>query len=212
MRSLVGFTLGLVFCSSLAQAQVCLGAHSFREFPVHVGAVFTGDDLSNTIGADAAFGSASGWFGGVGLAGVTIDDVPGTGALVSGFVGQDIAVDRAARAFVCGVATVSYQSGPNPDPLNLSVLDAGGLIGFGYRAFTSAQGIQIIPHVNGQVRRHRATLSIDEFDETLSDTYGIVSVGVGVLIDHVFLIPSIRIPISTGDNDAQFLFRAGVSF
>jgi len=211
MRTAIAI-LGVFVCAAPVAAQVCLGGPSFAASPVHVGLVFAGDDTTSTIGGEVAFGGAGGEFGGFSIAGQTIDGLNGTGVALGAFGGQDYALGATRRTAVCPIASVAYQSGPDLDPIQITGIDFGGGFNVGYVGFDNARGLRIIPTGGASIRRGRVTASLDDLSESVSDMYGLVAIGVGIVFPHAFLIPTIVVPVSLGDSDPIFQFRAGFSF
>lgn len=206
--------VALIFTSpSTLLGQYCLGQPSFSNARAHLGAgINTGNDALG-YSAQATVGTPTGVFGSIGLGGVSYDDLDGSSFGVSTSFGMDL-MGSAGSLSVCPIATASFGFGPNDifgsgiDHRSRSF--AGGLAIGGLVASTEA--MQIIPMVAAQFVHHTSTFEdgIDSISE--SDTYGVLTLGVGLNAQRVLTFtPYLALPLGLDGADPEFGFMLSVS-
>lgn len=202
----------LTIAAAPLQAQRCLGFPGFGGQPLRLGGeITTGDDVT-TLGANLAFGQAAGAFASVGLGMADADGVSGTGLLVNGMVGTQIAAGTrsgtSAGLQLCPVASIEYQSGPNVGDLDVSGLILRGGVSLG-TSLPMTSTIALAPFGTASIAYARASVSSGTFDGSDSDVGGVIDLGAGLLFNNRFTIrPKVEIPIGFDDSSARF----GVSF
>lgn len=205
---------GVALLSTLQAAplwsQVCAGFAPLTETPFQLagGAAFNSD-------ATAFGGSFTGgkdFFGTFGIGMTSYDALDASSFDLSFGAGYDFAVDQRRRAFLCPVGGLLVSLGPN---------DVAGT-GIDLRTIAFAFGFSIggiaaespqfaaLPAAGLGFARGTVTAE-DRFGNSASesDTYGLFSVGLGLLINKIFTIhPGISVPF--GRENAKVSF--GISF
>lgn len=190
---------------STAGAQICNGFTSFAAAPLRldVGANF--GDGATQFGAGVNFGRAQGAFGGVNAGFTTYDGDGDNSTEIGANIGYQIPVGTTRRAQLCPLAqgTASFIEGANGQQLQL-----GGRLG---GQVTMTPTTMLVPYAGLDLAYSR--ISIDDFDESFTDTYGILSLGAGLVLNQRFTIrPQVEIPLGLDDADARFGITVGIGF
>ncbi len=214
--SIAGVAAALLVGSSALEAQTCLGTASFATGPTRAGVEVTFDDGATAYGAELAFGRAEGGFAGVNAALHTIDDLDESAFGIGGTLGLQRAVAAYAGAQLCPVLSAGYIFGPNFDVSGLefessTLLGSAGLA-FGV-PFQLSPAAAIVPFGQARVAYGRSSVSAGGQSESFSDTYGLLGLGAGVVLNQRITIrPTISIPVGLDDSDATFSIGAAVNF
>lgn len=203
----VVLTLGM---AGAAEAQFCAGAPSFRDGPMQVGFGASFGDGVRGVGGTFAGGGES-IFGGIGLSVINFTAIDELATTVSAFGGAELQADDAGRVFLCPVAAAGFGAGPDIGPIDVSTVSLRGGGSLGVIA-SDQSGLMVIPHFGLFAVYSRVTADFGEDDESIGDTSGLATVGVGFVFNrNVGIIPSLSIPFS-GAADPDVLFTLQFAF
>ena len=197
------------------RAQQCLGLPSLatRHANLLLDAQFTSGVKG--FGARLGFGSS------VGFAGVTgqlerADGVDGTAKLIGVDGGLTILVGEKKNVTFCPIAGLSYTTSPDNDVLgesadaNYTEGTAGVAVGGKVKAGTNTS---LIPFASVSAAYSRFTFTYSGDSESSSDTFGILSGGVGILLNEKVVIrPTISIPLGLEGGDPSYGIGVAFSF
>jgi hypothetical protein len=147
---------------------------------------------------------------------VTVDEIDDTALALGLTVGSDNRLDSEGRIWLCPLGAIAYRMGPTLEfdfggfdfddgvDTNLLTLGGGGRIGV---VALDNGSVQAIPTFGISFLHERLTLEIpDEDDESDSETFGMITMGVGLVFnEQTALIPTFEIPL--GREEDQILFR-----
>lgn len=216
LRFLTGLMIVLTVSTSPLGAQVCMGMASFSAGALRIGgsAVF-GDD-SKFFGGGLAFGSGGG-FAGVGIGSISYDDFAGSTFVINASAGYQLLLRSTSSIGLCPVASFSLGIGPND--IEGSGIDASSSgFTFGFQLGTAIPGgeqFQLIPSAGVAFAHSRFELEDGGGNSLLedSDTYGIVSVGVGLVFNAVLtILPHVQIPVGLEGADPIYGGSLGLQF
>ncbi|HLV26072.1 MAG TPA: hypothetical protein VKZ41_07140 [Gemmatimonadales bacterium] len=197
-----------------ALAQYCLGQPSFTTTRAQIGgALQTGNDAFG-YSAQASFGNASGVFAGFNVGGVKYDILDGSSLGFGVTAGMDMLNDESSALSVCPIISASFGFGPN-DIFGLGVdhkssAFSGGIALGGVMART--ESMEIAPMISGQVVHGTSKFSDGTDSVSESDTYGVLTLGIGLIAQKVFsFTPFVGIPLGLDGADPEFGLRFGVS-
>lgn len=204
----------LLLTTTALQGQACLGLASLETRPMNltVGAVFT----DGVNGGDARFGFGTAKaFGGVSAQIAKTDGVSGTskGAGVDG--GLSYRIGTTKRAMLCPVASAQYIKSPDIDDGEGGTLEASGTgatagLAIGGLVNTSSS-VGFIPFTSLEAAYTRLSISSGGVSLSESDTYGILSAGVGIVFSPAVLLrPFIQVPLGLDGSDPRY--GVGLSF
>jgi hypothetical protein len=207
----------VVFGAAELSAQACVGTASFAGGPVRLGGGVSFMDGATQYGAQLGLGRHDGAFGGVEVARADIDDTEVGGMSYLGSVGYQVPVGTARRAQVCPVGSFRFQ--------RIAIEDDEFLGSFEARARTFTAGLAVgapfpagataefIPYGSISMANQRATLELDGFEESASETFGIIDLGAGfVLNQRITFRPSISFPVGLENSDATMTLGVGFNF
>lgn len=197
-----------------AEAQVCAGAPSFASGPTQVNVMgeFTSD--AQTFGGGVGFGAPrdSGPLGFVSVGVTNVSDLDATATTFSGTFVYELAADQARRVFVCPGVGIGYSSGPDVDDVDISIFQwtAGAQVGV---LATESGSVGVVPTFGLRIARARVTAKFLGVDESVSETFGIANIGVGLIFNkNMALTPAVAIPFSLEGGDAIFVVSFSVNF
>ena len=197
-----------------AHAQACLGSVSFSTVPIRLGggAIF-GKDYTG-YAASLIAGKEDGVFGNLGVSRTYFDDFDDTADDVFAQLGLQRALG--ARAQLCPILGASMGSGPDDDDFEVKsrYASAGLALGLTLRPDPS---VKIIP--NGSLRYAYAGSDFTDrtsAKETVTDTYGVADLGVGLIFfhDRLAIQPTVQFPFASDDNSVSYglVFSVGIGF
>ena len=212
MRRTVCLSAALIlFVTSPAYAQLCIGSPSFRSGPYQVGvsAAFT----EGVRGVEGTFaGGGESLFAGAGVSVLNFNEVDVRTAGITAYVGAEVATDSRSRVLLCPIAQLGFVAGPDIGPIDVSstTLRGGGSIG----VIASDSGdAMIVPFFGLAALYQRVTTEIGSDEDSFSDTGGIADLGVGFIFnDTVGITPFLSIPFSAGADDPIFTIRFTFNF
>jgi hypothetical protein len=164
----------------------------------------TGYGASVVAGANAVVG-------GVTIGGVHDDEFDVTGLFWSALIAGQVAVDTNKKASICPGVQVSRLSVNDLQGSGIDVtrLTVSGGVSVGVIA-TSTPTVDVVPTLSLQFGRARATVT---GVGSISDTVGIVSAGVGLILKQRFTIqPSVSRPFGVDGPETSFAINATVRF
>ena len=207
--SCVLFTLGV---AAPASAQLCTGQPSFSAGPVQITPSAAFAEGATEFGGSVAGGSER-LFAGAGLFRSNYSDIEEGAFSLAGGVGANFVADRSNHVHVCPIARVSWQNGPNSGDLDLRTLTygAGGQVGF---VATDTGRLAVVPTFGASVHNARVNVSFADLDETATETFGLVNVGVGLIFNQrMSLNPVLAFPVGLeGSDDVQFSIAFSMNF
>ncbi|MES3033157.1 MAG: hypothetical protein V4813_04080 [Gemmatimonadota bacterium] len=204
----------LLLSTTVLKGQACLGLASLETRPMNltVGAEFT--DGQNGGDARFGFGTAKA-FGGISARIAKTDGVSGTtkGAGVDG--GLSYRVGATKRVMVCPVASAEYLKSPDIDDGDggtVEVSGTGATAGLAIGgAVSTSSSVSFIPFAALQAAYARVSVSNGGTSFSDSDTYGLLSGGLGIVLTPTVLVrPFIQIPLGLDGADPSY--GVGVSF
>jgi hypothetical protein len=200
-------SLAFVCCfgfTSIAEAQLCGGQTSFSQGPYQLGIAGAFTDGAQGAGGHFAVGSPTGLFGGVGASVLGYSGLDSTRTEVSVFGGADLAVEGSSRVFVCPLGLVSFGTGPDIGPVDVSSvgLRGGGSVGV---VASETRSLMVVPTFGLAAAWQRVSIESGGQESSASDTFGVATLGVGFIFNrNVAITPSIAIPFSVADSDVVF--------
>ena len=203
-----------VVAPRVAAAQVCLAQPSLvaGKTTALVNGTFGG-------GTDSFTGTArfagSQLFGDV-TAGVTsYDDFDGSSLTLGGAIGTQIAPTAGSSLRLCPIANVAFGFGPNDiggSGVDASTQGFGAGVGIGGVALRTPT-FELIPAGGVQLAWARVKLDGDGVSASDSETYGIISAGLGFALQRVLTItPSLNIPVGLEGGDTSLGLTFGFRF
>jgi len=220
--SITAAVLLIVAAPSLAHAQACLGAPSYKVAPLQLGAGASFTDGTKGAGVQVGLGSRQGLFLNSGVAFHSYDGLDGSGMSFGGTLGYDIKVSPApstgpaptTSVSVCPIASVSYAKLPSfsdgVNDYNVHEVDAGGGVALGV-SVTASPTVSVIPFGSFSYLHGTATVSVPGFgSESASDSFGMAELGLGLLLNQrVSIRPSVSLPVGLDGSSATFNFAVG---
>ena len=143
-------------------------------------------------------------FGGVTLGSISYDDFAGSTFVLGAGAGYRLPVGSSGNAEICPVISGSLGMGPNDiegTGIDASTRSAQVGLTAGYR-IAGGTDIAIIPTVGAgfTYSSFKLTDGVDSLED--SDTYGALSVGVGLVLGRQFTaLPSVTIPVGLENAD-----------
>lgn len=212
MKLVLTCALAMILVSTIpAEAQLCAGAPSFRDYPLQVGvsAAFR-DDAKGVGGSFGAGGEALFATGGVSV--LNFDGADSSQTSVSGTIGTDLQADDDGRVFLCPIGQVAFGAGPDFGPVDVSTITLSGGVSVGVIAYQTDM-LTAIPTFGLFAVHNRVTAEAGGSDNTVSDASGLATVGVGLLFNrNVSVIPEVLVPFSAGNGDALFSIKLLYNF
>jgi hypothetical protein len=192
-------------------AQVCVGGPSRDHGPFQLEAAYSSANGTSTmqVGANRLGQRA---FGGAFIGSASYDDLDGSTTIFGGSAGYRVPVGQASRTELC--PTVGFGLGTGPNDIEGSGVDVatntmnvGVSIG---RSVSTGGGVALIPFASAGLARTALKFSFDGDSETISESYGMIGLGVGLLVSNKFAIrPSIAIPVGQ-EEDSDPVVSIGV--
>jgi hypothetical protein len=112
----------------------------------------------------------------------------------------------------CPVASVIIRSGPDVGEIDTKGvgLRAGGRLGI---LAAESGNLDVVPTFGLDIAYDRITAEIGPVETTARDTYVIVRVGVGLILnDRMGLVPSLGVPLGIDDADPEFSIVFALNF
>lgn len=190
---------------AVSEAQSCLGNPSFSVNHLQLGANAQFETGATTFDANFVSGSES-VFGGLGVGGVTYDDLEGSTLVVGGLLGYQVPVSSRG-AQICPLLSVSQGFGPNDfDGLgsDFSVRTFRFGISMG-TTLARAGRVALAPAASIGFAFAQRDFSGPLAPGNQTDTYGLAGVALGVLVsDALSIRPSVTLPFGLDENDPIF--------
>lgn len=210
------FTVAIVLClvvlsARSAEAQLCVGAPSFRDNRFQVGVTAALSDGAQGVGGSFG-GGGEDFFGVAGVSVLNFSDMDSSATSVSGTLGADLQADQGGRVFVCPVGQVAFGAGPDLGPVDISTftLSGGGSVGV---VASQTDALTVIPTFGLFAVHTRVTAEVGGSERTDSDPSGLASIGVGFLFNrNVAIVPAVLVPFSASNGDAVFSIHLAFNF
>jgi len=197
-----------------AFTQVCLAQPSLIAGKATVLVNGTFADGSDSFTGTARF-AGSQLFGDVSAGVSSYDEFDGSSFLLGGALGGQIAPTAGSSLRLCPIANVQFGFGPNDiggSGVDMSQQAFGAGVGIGGIAMRS-QSFQLIPAGGVQLAWARAKLNGEGVSISDSETYGIISGGLGFALPNTLTItPSLSIPVGLENGDTSFGLTFGFRF
>lgn len=202
-RILAALALATLATATTAMAQQCLGLASYRGQPLQAYGAGNFADNATFVGAGLGYGGTNA-FGQVQLGSMNHDQFGASSVAFGGGGGYDVAVSQSGRMHLCPMANVAFQVGPNNidgSGVNYGETDFALGAGVGYLA-TSTRTVDIIPAASLSVANANRRLHFpDGTTASSSDAYGVLGLGVGLVVNHqVSFKPSVGLPFGGGNT------------
>ena len=204
----------ILLSATAVQGQACLGLASLETRPMNL--TINAEFMDGANGGDARFGFGTAKaFGGISVRIAKTDGVSGTtkGAGVDG--GLSYRIGATKRVMLCPVASAEYLKTPDVDDGEGGTLEASGTgadagLAIGGVVSTSSS-VGFIPFASLRAAYARVSVSSGGASFSDSDTYGILSGGVGIVFTPAVLVrPFIQVPLGLDGADPSY--GVGVSF
>jgi hypothetical protein len=182
-----------------AASQVCLGRPllATNNF-ANVGAGTSDHESGRSYGVEASFGGPI-----FALASFDYFDFDNSGLsmkALSGGVGYELSTSEPALS-ICPVAQVRYEFGLEDLAVDLTALEISPGLAIGYLADLSS-AVSVGPFAQGALVHARYDAEVGTFDDTASDTYGLMVLGLSGVFNQLFSVgPSVAIPLGTDNGD-----------
>ncbi len=215
-RTLVVSMALLAVVNAPAAAQACLGLPSHANGQMQVAGNATFTDLYNSFGGSVGYGQPAGVFANAQLGTTSFDGLDGSQMDLGAQVGYQLTVGRVAQAQVCPVASFSLGMGPND--IGGTGVDASGTRGTLGIAVGKQMGanprMKIVPNAGLGLAYQKQTLDDGTSEIEASETYGLASIGVGLIFNsNIAVRPSISIPLGSDlSNDPTFGLTVAYNF
>lgn len=195
-------------------AQTCRGSVSIAQRShgvVDVGTAFS--KQANSYGASVGGGSDA-WFAGGGIQGLHYSDLDARTWALTGVGGAQIATDPGRYLMVCPMAAVSYERANAlfGDDASARTLTTNTGAAVGVQAFQST-AFSLVPTAGLFLTNARTRLNIAGDRTTVSETFGSLHAGVGVLFgERSSITPMLIIPIGLEGGETAFSLSYAFSF
>jgi len=214
VRVIVATAALSAIAATSARAQVCAGSPSYASGPMqlNMGGDFTSGSQQFGGGLGVGAQEESGPFANLSLGIINSSDLNAKATSFGGGVGYEIPNAAGSNVFVCPVMSLGYTSGPDIGDVDVSVLQfaAGGQAGF--VAFESGN-MSFVPTLGLGLARARVKSSFLDQEATVSDSYGLFNIGLGVVVNRTMsMTPSITFPFGLDGADPSFRIGVAVQF
>jgi hypothetical protein len=198
---------------SSADAQTCEGRPGRAAGNVLLGAGFTSGDDATQFSAGVT-GLGANVYGGASLGTISYDDFSGSTTTVGGAMGYQLAVGTTGRAQICPWVGADFGFGPKDiegTGIDASARAISAGLTWGFRASESPDFAMIPTFGAGVVSSElKLTDGVDDFTE--SETFGQVTLGVGLLFARQFSVkPFVLIPVGLEGANASFGISASLA-
>jgi hypothetical protein len=203
--------LVLLLVASPAHAQLCRARPSFEVNPYQLDGRAAFTDGGRSLGGDFGVGGRY-LFATAGVASRHVTDLDSEETVISTRVGVEVPINRERRIFFCPSGFVSFGTGPDAGPVDVSTFRAGvgGQVGVG--VYDSAS-LMIVPTLGIDVLRERLALEVGGIEEDESDGVASAMLGVGFIINRrIAIVPEFTVPISAADSDVTVGVRVAFGF
>jgi len=204
MRRLALILAIAITVPNAARAQACLGSVSFATVPVRLGGGAIFGDGYTAYAASLVAGKENAAFGDVGVVRIYDDEFDDTEDQV--FIDVGFQRPIGTRAQLCPIIGGALGTGPDDAGTEIKSRFASAGLALG-ATFRPAPGVKLIP--NGSLRFQYAASDVTApgvADRTITDNYGVVGLGVGLIFfhDRLSFQPTVRLPFAAEDNSASY--------
>jgi hypothetical protein len=183
-------------------AQTCVGGLAFGARSAQIGTTSSFGDGFQTYDVAGGFGGQAFYVRG-GAAFANFSDLDATGSGFGATVGSEFQAAN-GRLFLCPEANFSFMSGPELFEVDLSTISfsSGPRVGI---VLNNDDALRVIPTAGFLVTHQRQKYEFLGVDETETDTFGLLHVGVGLVMhDRMSIIPGVTFPLGLDDADPSF--------
>jgi hypothetical protein len=193
----------LLLNAGFGLAQTCVGGLPFSARSAQIGSTSSFGDGFQTYDVTGAFGSQSIFVRG-GAAFANFNDLDATGSGFGATVGSEFQAAN-GRLFLCPEANLSFMFGPELfEGADLSSISfsSGPRVGI---VLNNDDELRVIPTVGFLVMHQRQKFEFLGVDETETDTFGVLHVGVGLAMrDRMSIVPGVTFPLGLDGADPSF--------
>jgi hypothetical protein len=192
----------LLLNAGFCLAQTCAGGVPFGARSAQIGTTSSFGDGFQSYDVAGAFGRKDFFVRG-GASFANFSDLDATGSGFGATLGSEFQAAN-GRVFLCPEANVSFMFGPELFDVDLSSIafSSGPRVGI---VLTHDDALRVVPTVAFLVAHQRLKTEFLGFDETDTETYGLLNVGVGLTMNNrVSLIPSVTFPLGLDEADPSF--------
>lgn len=201
-------------------AQICLGSASLANAHVQVFGAGSLQEGSRNAGGGLIVGSGGPFV--LGYAGTTmINDAEASSFNIGGTVGWQIPTDKKGAAQICPIAGVFHSHFPGifdadiGDYVILNELDLSAGIAAGFSFPQTSSRVHAVPEASLEVVSGTVKVGVSQSSLSVSgtQTYGILSLGFGLVVDQRATIrPAISIPLGLDNSSVSLGVAVGVIF
>jgi hypothetical protein len=192
----------LLLNAGFSLAQTCVGGLPFGARSAQIGSTSSFGDGFQTYDVTGAFGGPSFYVRG-GAAFANFNDLDATGSGFGATLGSEFQA-ASGRVFLCPEANVSFMFGPELFEVDLSSItfSAGPRVGI---VLNNDDALRVVPTVGFLISHQRQKFEFLGIDETETDTFGMLHVGVGLAMrERVSIVPGVTFPLGLEDADPSF--------
>lgn len=192
----------LLLNAGFSLAQTCAGGLPFGARSAQIGSTSSFGDGFQSYDVAGAFGGRSFYVRG-GASFANFSDLDATGNGFGATLGSEFQA-ASGRVFLCPEANISFMFGPELFEVDLSSISfsSGPRVGV---VLNNDDALRVIPTAAFLVTHQRFKTEFLGFDETETDTFGLLNVGVGLAMrDRMSIIPSVTFPLGLDEADPSF--------
>jgi hypothetical protein len=181
---------------------------------VQIGASADFSDDGKSFTGSLSVGSPEGAFAGVSIGTSSYDEVDGNSTEFGAQLGWQLPLGTGGVVQLCPVAGAFRSIGEDMDDIGTDVSSWGVLFGlqFGVLTGTTPQ-FRIVPTAGAALAYGKSRIESGLLDFEDDETFGILSVGVGFLVNsRLSLLPSINVPLGLDNADPVFRMMVAVNF
>lgn len=203
LRTIAAAALLAAVPFTVAESQTCEGrpGRTVGKFAVDAGFSSGNDATQFAVGVT---GLSTTTYGGVTVGSIDYDGFGGSTTTLGGNLGYQLPMGTTGRAQLCPFLEGAFGFGPNNIGglgIDISTRDAAAGLVWGYRAKES-DDFTLIPTIGAGFAYAAVTFSDGTDDLTESETFGMLRVGLGmVLAKRLSISPTVMIPVGLEDAD-----------
>ena len=202
----------LVAGPTASRAQICLGTAPFSAGPMRIAGAFNVGDQVKAYGAQFAAGAAKGAFGSVAVTRIAYDEASESATDFAISAGYSVDTDSKGKAQFCPVASFTYENPPDFAGVESSAHSFGLGGAFG-GIVSSSPNFDFVPFVSGMYTRASASVSFEGLSESLSQNYGVFTLGAGFVVNHTVTIqPAASFPVGLDGAKPSYGISVGFNF
>ena len=210
-RTLVA-ALALLAVPLVAHAQTCLGLAPFSAGRMQLAATGEFGSDATAYSGSLTFGSLRRAFAGVSVGTISYDAFDGNTTTVGVSVGLQIPIGTGTRVQMCPGLGVVFGSGPdNIGGLGSELSSRGEFFGvqLGVSAGSNPQ-LRVVPTAGAAFAHTKVDLG--SMSSTRDDVYGVITLGVGLVMSSLSIQPGVDFTVGLDDNDPSFTVVVALNF